>query len=153
MTPDVQQWVDKAEGDWRTAGRELRARARPNYDAACFHAQQAAEKYLKALLLARQIGFPRIHDLVELLALLGGVPEALVELRDDAIVLTQYAVFFRYPGRWANKSQARAALEACSRIRERTRAALRVQKSNSGNANRKAAAKPSRRGQGNRRER
>ncbi len=42
------EWVDKAEGDYATAGRELRARVHPNYDASCFHAQQAAEKYLKA---------------------------------------------------------------------------------------------------------
>ena len=41
------EWIAKAEGDWTTTGRELRARRSPNYDAACFHAQQAAEKYLK----------------------------------------------------------------------------------------------------------
>jgi hypothetical protein len=34
------EWVAKAEGDYATAGRELRARRHPNYDAACFHAQQ-----------------------------------------------------------------------------------------------------------------
>jgi HEPN domain-containing protein len=44
------EWVAKAEGDWTTAGRELRARRNPNYDAACFHAQQTAEKYPKAFL-------------------------------------------------------------------------------------------------------
>jgi hypothetical protein len=37
------EWVEKAEGDYATAGRELRARRRPNYDAACFHAQQTHE--------------------------------------------------------------------------------------------------------------
>lgn len=47
MKPLTQEWFDKAEGDWVTAGRELRARKDPNYDAACFHAQQYAEKYLK----------------------------------------------------------------------------------------------------------
>jgi len=44
------EWLRKAEGDCAPAGRETRARRHPNYDAACFHAQQAAEKYLKALL-------------------------------------------------------------------------------------------------------
>jgi HEPN domain-containing protein len=44
------EWVQKAEGDYATAGRELRARRYPNYDAACFHSQQVAEKYLKAFL-------------------------------------------------------------------------------------------------------
>jgi HEPN domain-containing protein len=43
MTPLTQEWVDKAEGDFITATRELRARKSPNFDAACFHAQQCAE--------------------------------------------------------------------------------------------------------------
>jgi HEPN domain-containing protein len=46
MKPLTREWVAKAEGDRVTARRELRARRRPNYDAACFHAQQCAEKYL-----------------------------------------------------------------------------------------------------------
>ncbi len=44
MNPLTSEWVEKAEGDLVTAQRELRARNKPNYDAACFHAQQAAEK-------------------------------------------------------------------------------------------------------------
>ena len=48
------EWMEKAEGDYATAERELRARRRPNYDAVCFHAQQAAEKYLKAFLVPRR---------------------------------------------------------------------------------------------------
>ena len=43
------EWVEKAEGDFATAGRKLRARRYPNYDAVCFHAQQVAEKYLKGI--------------------------------------------------------------------------------------------------------
>ncbi len=49
MNALMTEWIAKAEGDYATAGRELRARRHPNYDAACFHAQQTAEKYLKAL--------------------------------------------------------------------------------------------------------
>ncbi|MFQ5675587.1 MAG: HEPN domain-containing protein [bacterium] len=40
----------QSRGDWHTAKRELHVRNNPNYDAACFHAQQCAEKYLKAYL-------------------------------------------------------------------------------------------------------
>ncbi|MEG3864862.1 MULTISPECIES: HEPN domain-containing protein [unclassified Microcoleus] len=50
MNPLTVEWVDKAEGDFTTALRELRARKSPNYDAACFHAQQCVEKYLMLLL-------------------------------------------------------------------------------------------------------
>ena len=44
MNPLTLEWIAKAEGDMDTALREYRARRRPNYDAACFHAQQTAEK-------------------------------------------------------------------------------------------------------------
>lgn len=50
MKPTTAEWATKAEGDFATAGRELRARKTPNYDAVCFHGQQCAEKYLKAVL-------------------------------------------------------------------------------------------------------
>jgi len=50
MKPITAEWVTKAEGDFATLERESRARKNPNYDAACFHAQQCAEKYMKALL-------------------------------------------------------------------------------------------------------
>ncbi len=55
MKAITQEWVDKAEGDWATLLRESRARKNPNYDAACFHAQQSAEKYLKARLQEARI--------------------------------------------------------------------------------------------------
>jgi HEPN domain-containing protein len=50
MTPLTREWIDKAEGDFATARREIRVRQAPNYDAVCFHAQQCVEKYLKARL-------------------------------------------------------------------------------------------------------
>lgn len=56
MKPETREWVEKAEGDFRTARRELLAPDSPNYDAACFHAQQCAEKYLKARLV--EAGYP-----------------------------------------------------------------------------------------------
>jgi hypothetical protein len=40
MNSIVSEWVEKAEGDFQTAEREMRARKAPNYDAVCFHAQQ-----------------------------------------------------------------------------------------------------------------
>ena len=55
MNPLTREWIEKAEGDFATAGRELRARKNPNYEAACFHAQQCAEKYLKAILQEQSI--------------------------------------------------------------------------------------------------
>ena len=39
MNPLTVEWINKAEGDFRTTQREYRARKWPNYDAVCFHAQ------------------------------------------------------------------------------------------------------------------
>ena len=50
MNPPTLEWIEKAEDDFAIAGRELRARNNSDYGAACFHAQQCAEKYLKAFL-------------------------------------------------------------------------------------------------------
>ena len=49
MKRQTGEWVRKAEDDWDGA-RNLAARTPPLIDLACFHCQQAAEKYLKALL-------------------------------------------------------------------------------------------------------
>ena len=63
----------------------------------CFHAQQAAEKALKAVLVAHETPFPKTHSIRMLLDLL---PEDLYvpEEIEDAASLTDYAVMIRYPG-------------------------------------------------------
>ena len=67
MKPLSGEWVAKAEGDFASAQRELKARKSPNFDAACFHAQQCAEKYLKARLQEAGSPFGRSHHLTVLL--------------------------------------------------------------------------------------
>jgi HEPN domain-containing protein len=69
MKPLTQEWVEKAEGDFATAERELKVRKNPNYDAVCFHAQQCVEKYLKARLQEEGIIFRKTHDLGALIRL------------------------------------------------------------------------------------
>jgi HEPN domain-containing protein len=69
MKPLTLEWIQKAEGDFASTQRELRARKFPNYDAACFHAQQCVEKYLKARLQEADIPFGKSHDLTLLLDL------------------------------------------------------------------------------------
>jgi HEPN domain-containing protein len=44
MNDVVQEWVSKAEGDYRTANREFAVTDEPNFDAVCYHAQQCIEK-------------------------------------------------------------------------------------------------------------
>ena len=124
MNPLVLEWIEKAEGDYATAQRELRARKLPNYDAACFHAQQMAEKYLKAFLQFNELVPPRSHDLVELLALALSFQPYLVILEPDLKSLNAFAVQFRYPGQSAEKADARSALAAAKVIRVQLRVLL-----------------------------
>lgn len=94
----TREWVEKAEGDFNTAGREIRARKSPNYDAVCFHCQQGAEKYLKAFLQECDFRIPKIHDLNQLLEYCLPFDGTFEMHRDSLKELTKYAVEFRYPG-------------------------------------------------------
>ena len=124
MNPLTLEWVEKAEGDFATAGRELRARKNPNYDAACFHAQQSAEKYLKAILQEQSIPFGRTHNLIALLDLLLSRNGAWADARQHLEVLTVYAVSVRYPGESVDKSSAREAVRHATIVRSRARRSL-----------------------------
>jgi HEPN domain-containing protein len=120
------EWVEKAEGDYATAGRELRARLRPNYDAACFHAQQTAEKYLKAFLHEHGVTFPKIHDLIELLELCLRLDPTFESQRDLLILLDRYAVRYRYPGESADKDEAQRTFQASTAVRQFAREKLNI---------------------------
>ena len=126
MNGPVGEWIAKAEGDFQTAQRELRARCVPNYDAVCFHAQQCAEKYLKAFLVERKIPFRPIHDLEVLLGLVVPVNPEFEFVRDLLLLLNDYAVSFRYPGESATRDEARAAVKALRTVRAFVRAELRL---------------------------
>ena len=124
MKPLAAEWVEKAEADVRTARRELRARVEPNFDAVCFHAQQAAEKYLKAACVEADVEFPRTHDVGALLAILAPSRLALVGLEVASDLLASCAVEVRYPGRSSDREDARETLKAAEAIRAASRQIL-----------------------------
>jgi len=64
----------------------------------CFDTQQAAEKALKAVLVARRIPFRFVHDIAELLTLLENQGVTLPEEIKVSAELTDYSVESRYPG-------------------------------------------------------
>ncbi len=121
----VRQWIEKAEEDLRTAEHTLTLEDDCPYGIVCFHAQQCAEKYLKALLTLHAIPFPKIHDLLELLPL---VPKsfALDIQSDDVAEVNRYAIEGRYPGEWEPITQedAEAAVQAARKVREAVRKQL-----------------------------
>ena len=92
----VRGWLEKARRDLVTAEREL-ASADCFADIICFHAQQAAEKYLKAYLIWYDITFPRTHALEDLVLLAAQHDLDCLKLKDLVIALTPYAVETRYP--------------------------------------------------------
>lgn len=105
MNPSTVEWVEKAEDDWDLAQRAYRVRVRIQYDGACFHAQQCAEKYLKAKLNEAGLPFDKTHDLLKLLTQATTVEPGWAVLQPMAIFLSDFAVQFRYPGKRATKIQ------------------------------------------------
>jgi HEPN domain-containing protein len=79
---------------------------------AVFHAQQCAEKYLKALLVAQGQVFPKTHDLAALSDLCSQ-NDLIIPVDQDALQrLTAYAVQVRYPGEAPTVEEARKALKS-----------------------------------------
>lgn len=124
MNALVREWVDKAAGDVRTAEREGAVTDEPNWDAVCYHAQQAIEKYLKAVLQQQGAAVARTHDLAALLQLVTTAQVELSDLSDDAEWLTAFAVEVRYPGETADEEAAGKAIAVMRRMSERLRASL-----------------------------
>jgi HEPN domain-containing protein len=93
-------------------------------DAVGFHCQQAAEKYLKALLCEAGLHIPHIHDLDQILVLLLSHHPSLAPLKRILVALSHYAVDYRYPGWSTSTRQMRAALRHAERVRIEVRTIL-----------------------------
>ena len=124
MNPITSEWIAKAEGDFAIVERESRARKNPSYDGICFHAQQCAEKYLKARLAEAGLGFSKIHDLTALLDLVVAIEPTWELSRVDLAFLSDFAVSFRYPGESADRESALDARRRCRQFRVIARMAL-----------------------------
>jgi HEPN domain-containing protein len=116
MQRETAKWVHKAEADWEVAHRLAEGTPAPR-DIVCFPCQQAAEKYLKALLQENAAVIPRPHELADIVDLLLPDDATLARWRRKADSLTQYAVDYRYPGEMASKRQMEAALRHVDEIR------------------------------------
>ena len=117
MKPITAEWVAKAEGDFAIVERECQVQDNPNYDGICFHAQQCAEKYLKARLCEADITFGKIHDLVALLEQALKVEPGWEDFREDLAYLSDFAIAFRYPGESADVGSALDAQRRCRLFR------------------------------------
>lgn len=122
---DPRQWVEIAEGDYRMAVSALRYK-KPNIIAACFHAQQCAEKFLKAMLVAKKKPFPKTHDLIALSDLCeqAGILMGMDKKRLND--LSDHAVRVRYPGTEPSVEETREALQTAQVVRKFARTFLNV---------------------------
>jgi HEPN domain-containing protein len=125
MKKATREWARKAESDYRLA-RTIDGGNEPFNDQLCFHCQQTAEKYLKALLEELGQPVPKTHDLDDLQVLLQPSHPSLRRLRRGLLLLTDFAVDTRYPGNRTSKRQAKAALRWAERIRNEARSLLGV---------------------------
>ena len=123
MKKTTGEWVQKGEVDYRGA-RKLAPSRPPMHGLVCFCCQQAAEKYLKALLDEQGLTVRRTHDLEYLLSLLLPSHPSLGTLRRGLKILNRYAVEARYPGFHATKRQAAAALRWAGKVRAACRTLL-----------------------------
>ncbi len=92
----VDKWLFRADEDVAVLDRLLESDVQAYASTICFHAQQAVEKYLKALLAWKRVDFPRTHDVDFLLAECRKVAPGALD-RIDLKSLTDFGVSVRYP--------------------------------------------------------
>jgi len=109
-------WLRKARSGEVAMDASLSAGA---YDAACFHAQQAAEKYLKAFLIHAGVKFPFTHNLARLVEHCTLAEASFRELSAVVEPLTPYAVEMRYDDEfWPTREVAQEARSLAGAVRE-----------------------------------
>jgi len=116
----ARQWLEKAEHDLLNARNTLATMGDDcPYDTVCFHAQQAVEKTLKALLSRQGILFTKAHDISVLVDLLPKDKRPTLSL-DEQSRLTRYAVESRYPGVYEEltRDEAQDALCLALKVKE-----------------------------------
>jgi HEPN domain-containing protein len=121
----VEEWLGKAAQVLAVA-RVLFRQGAQFWGPLGFHAQQAAEKYLKAYLTHHQIEFPKTHQIQELLELASRVNPAVLSTLRATVALTPYGVETRYPGgeEPASEEAAAEAIRLAERVRDHVLGAL-----------------------------
>lgn len=113
----VQKWIQFAEEDLRLAEHALQLSSGCPYRLIAYHAQQCAEKYIKAYLVFHKIDFPYTHNLRKLLQICG---EELLTVLEQAETLTPFAITTRYPGldEEVSLSEALSAIELSKKVKD-----------------------------------
>ncbi len=106
----IKEWIEKAEEDFGFASTSIE---HTNYFAqVCFHFQQAAEKYLKAFIIANGLEFRPVHNLLELLATCRQKEPAIEKIEEACRYLNPFYIDTRYPVHWPTHYDKETAIKA-----------------------------------------
>jgi HEPN domain-containing protein len=124
---DVEVLVMHAEDDFDMIARALRGK-KPSTFGACFHAQQCAEKYIKAMLASKNVKFLLTHNLSVL-----SVQCVSADIKIDVdekwlALLSAYAVAARYDRESPSLEDAKEAQKIAAEVRKFARKFLGLKK-------------------------
>jgi HEPN domain-containing protein len=121
----ARQWIAKAEEDLKNAEHTLTLEEDCPLGTVCFHAQQCAEKYIKALLTFHGAAFAKTHDLLHLVNLLPAGGSVTVDL-SELSAINRFSVESRYPGDWEpiTREDAEHAVGVSRKVRDAVRTRL-----------------------------
>ena len=120
------EWLIKAEEDFGFA--RIGLRETKYYAQICFHFNQAAEKYLKAFIIANHLQFRSVHNLIELLTICKDKNHKIEELEEACRYLNPFYIDTRYPVHWPthyDKETAVNAMKSAKKIRDWIKDALK----------------------------
>lgn len=119
FSSDVKTWLEFALYDLKSAKWQFEGKI---YTSACYASQQAAEKTLKALILANGKIIPKIHSLDRLMSMLKEIKIDISEIEAEARELDKYYITTRYPGQYGgpeglyNENDAQKAIAAADKV-------------------------------------
>ena len=123
----VKECLALGDEDLDMANSILNDSKKPSYRIIAFHAQQCAEKYLKAYLVFHKVDFPYTHNIEKLLDLSNEKAAMMTEEIEDAVILTDYSITTRYPGlkKVVTKDEAENAVRIAEKVRDTVRKTLK----------------------------
>lgn len=115
----VRQWLEFADEDLKLARHGLTLTGEVPYRLIAYHAQQCAEKVLKAFLVFHGIDFPYTHNISRLMELCADQGDWVKEAQ-EAEELTPFAITTRYPGEdeKVSRKEALRAIEIAAKVRD-----------------------------------
>jgi HEPN domain-containing protein len=120
----VREWLRHADDDLLLARHAFKLKSAVPYRLIAYHAQQCAEKYIKAYLVFKKVDFPYSHNISVLMELLPSSEEWVKGIQ-RAEELSIYAITARYPGKdKVTKKEAIRAVTLAEAVRKTIMKAL-----------------------------